>query len=98
MPAMMTTMKQTIELALQYNVAIGAHPSFLDKENFGRKEMRLTTSEIFDLVSHQIDILNKIANDFGTKLHHVKPHGALYNMSAKDPSIAKAIAEAVKEF
>lgn len=93
-----TTMKQTIQLALQHNVQIGAHPSFLDKENFGRKKMSLTASEIFDLVFTQIQLLDGIAKSFGTKLHHVKPHGALYNMSAKDVSIAKAIATAVKDF
>lgn len=93
-----TTMNQTIQLALQYNVHIGAHPSFLDKENFGRKEMNLTASEIYDLVFTQIKLLDAIAKVYGTKLFHVKPHGALYNMSAKDVSIALAIAAAVKDF
>ncbi len=92
------TMKQTIQLALQHNVQIGAHPSFLDKENFGRKEMNCTASEIYDLVFTQIKLLDAIAKMLGTKLHHVKPHGALYNMSAKDVSIAKVIATAVKDF
>jgi UPF0271 protein len=93
-----TIMKQTIQLALQYNVCIGAHPSFLDRENFGRKEMNVTASEVFDLVIAQIKLLDAIAKNSGTKLHHVKPHGTLYNMSAKDPVIAKAIATAVKSF
>lgn len=93
-----TTMKQTIQLALQHNVHIGAHPSFFDKENFGRKEMDCTASEIFVLVLTQIKLLDAIAKTFGAKLHHVKPHGALYNMSAKDISIAKTIAAAVKDF
>jgi UPF0271 protein len=93
-----TTMNQTIQLALQYNVHIGVHPSFLDKENFGRQEMNLTASEIYDLVFTQIKLLDAIAKVYGTKLFHVKPHGALYNMSAKDVSIALAIAAAVKDF
>ena len=93
-----TIMKRTIQLALQYNVCIGAHPSFLDRENFGRKEMNLTASEVFDLVLSQIKLLDTIAKTLGAKLHHVKPHGALYNISARDSFIAKAIAEAVKDF
>lgn len=93
-----TTMKQTIQLALQHQVRMGAHPSFFDKENFGRKEMHLSGSEIYDLVLAQIKILDKIVKMSGAKLHHVKPHGALYNMSAKDASIARAIAKAIKYF
>lgn len=92
------TMKKTIQLALEHNVCIGAHPSFFDTENFGRKEMHLTSSEIYDLVLAQIKILDKIAKSLNTKIHHIKPHGALYNMSARDASIAKTIAKAVKYF
>lgn len=91
-------MWQTIESAIRHKVFIGAHPSFLDRENFGRTEMNLDQSEIYDLVTQQLIILNEIATGLDTKLHHVKPHGALYNMSAKDPAIAKAIASAVKDF
>lgn len=90
-------MKRTIELCLQYNVAIGAHPSFLDKKNFGRTEMYLSTSEIYDLVSKQIYLFNEIVKQSGGSLHHVKPHGALYNMSAKDSQLAATIAIAVKD-
>jgi UPF0271 protein len=88
------TIWKTIELALRYNVAIGAHVSLLDKENFGRVEMKLPAAEIYDLIIQQLIIIGS----FELKLHHVKPHGALYNMSAKDPSVAKAIAGAVKDF
>jgi|ERR1051326_2021300 UPF0271 protein len=91
-------MKQTIELAIKNKVAIGAHPSFFDKENFGRTEKNLPVDEIYDLVILQLRTIDKIIKERSQKLHHVKPHGALYNMSAKDPQIAKAIARAVKDF
>jgi UPF0271 protein len=90
------TMLQTILLAKKYKVNIGAHPSFLDKENFGRTEMKLSPDEIYELVFTQIKVLQKIAEDNNAKMHHVKPHGALYNMAAKNKDLAKAIATAVK--
>lgn len=92
------TMQQTVELCLKYKVAIGAHPSFFDRENFGRTEMKLEQEEIYDLISQQLFILNETVAGFDTKLLHVKPHGALYNMSAKDSLLAKTIARAVKDF
>jgi 5-oxoprolinase (ATP-hydrolysing) subunit A len=90
-------MRQTIDCCIKYNVAIGAHPSFLDKENFGRSEMNLPANEVYQLVAAQIKILSGIAKENGAKLHHVKPHGALYNMAAKYQFIAAAIAKAVKD-
>lgn len=93
-----TTMWQTVELAIQHKVAIGAHVSFLDKENFGRSEMLLSKVEIYDLVYQQLIILNEIVSSFDIKMHHVKPHGALYNMSARDSELAATIATAVKDF
>jgi UPF0271 protein len=92
------TMQQTVQLCLKYNIAIGAHPSFLDRKNFGRTEMNVTDEEVYDLVTQQLFILNEAIESFDTKLHHVKPHGALYNLSAKDALIAKAVAKAVKEY
>ncbi len=92
------TMQQTVELCLKYNVAIGAHPSFFDRKNFGRTEMKLEQEEIYDLISQQLFMLNEIAAGFDTKPQHVKPHGALYNMSAKDSRLAQTIARAVKDF
>jgi hypothetical protein len=89
------TMKRTIELALQNKVSIGAHPGFPDKANFGRTEMQLPLKEVYELVAAQIFLLQKIANELGAKLHHVKPHGALYNMSAKDALLANTIAKTV---
>lgn len=91
------TMKQTIDLALKYKVAIGAHPGFSDKENFGRKEQQLTEQEYYDLIRTQLNILQKHIDTAGTTMHHVKPHGALYNMSAKNYTLASVIARAVKD-
>ncbi|MEP7256068.1 MAG: 5-oxoprolinase subunit PxpA [Ferruginibacter sp.] len=93
-----TTMQRVIELCLKHNVNIGAHPSFLDRVNFGRTEMQLPASAIYQLVTEQLELINKIALRWGGKLHHIKPHGALYNMAAKDAVLAKAIAQAVKDF
>lgn len=92
------TIWQTIDLAIKHKVAIGAHVSFLDKENFGRSEMKLSGEEIYELVTQQLIIIQEIAESFETAIHHVKPHGALYNMSAQYPVIAKAIANAVNDF
>ena len=91
------TMLQTILLAKKHNVNIGAHPSFLDRGNFGRTEMKFSPQEVYELVSKQIIFLQKIAAKNEAALHHVKPHGALYNMAAKEKALAKAIAHAVKD-
>jgi 5-oxoprolinase (ATP-hydrolysing) subunit A len=93
-----STMKQTIEWCLKHGVAIGAHPSWPDKENFGRIEIQMTEQELYDCITEQLHILNNIALSFNTKLHHVKPHGALYNQSAKVKQIAATISKAVKDF
>jgi UPF0271 protein len=90
-----SVMKRTVELAVENAVAIGAHPGFADKKNFGRTEMQLPLAQVYDLVTEQLYILKKIT---GTKLHHIKPHGALYNMSARDPLLANTIAKAVFDF
>src|SRR4051812_34188737 len=90
------TMKKTVELALKHNVAIGAHPSFADKENFGRTEMHISNNELYDLITTQIFLLQKITKSIGTTLHHVKPHGALYNMAAKNIEMSATISKAVK--
>jgi UPF0271 protein len=92
------TIKETIEIAVKNSVAIGAHPSFFDRENFGRTEMHLSFDEVYDLVFLQLRTIDKLIKEKNKSLHHVKPHGALYNMSAKDPKVAKAIAQAVKDF
>ena len=88
-------MQKTIDLAIRYNVSIGAHPGFPDLLGFGRREMKLSTGDIFDIVTTQVNALKELAEVAGTSLHHVKPHGALYNMAAKDRVIANSIAKAV---
>lgn len=93
-----TTMRNTIELCLKHSVAIGAHPGFNDKENFGRKPVQLSADEMYQLVWKQLEIIQAICKEKHTKLHHVKLHGALYNMAAKDKSISKIAAQAVKDF
>lgn len=88
-------MRHTIRLAVRAGVAIGAHPSFRDVEGFGRRDMRLAPDEITDLVVTQVGALAAIARAEGVRLRHVKPHGALYNMSWRHADIAEAIASAV---
>lgn len=90
------TIKKTIALAIKHNVAIGAHPSYPDREGFGRREMKLPLEEIFELVIEQISLIKQIAEDMGATLHHVKPHGALYNAAAKDPLLSQTITKAIK--
>ena len=91
-------MLRTAELAIQKNVAIGAHPGYKDRENFGRTEMSLSTTQVFELVTEQISRMNDAAIAAGGYLAHVKPHGALYNQAAQDRELAAAIAEAVAAF
>ena len=91
------TMEKTIEISKKNNVSIGAHPSFNDRENFGRKRLNLSSNEIQKLVIDQINILSNIANDKGIKVTHVKPHGALNNMACENYDLAKIISEAIIE-
>ena len=88
--------RKTVKTAIAKNVVVGAHPSFPDLQGFGRREMKLSATEIFDIVLYQIAAVKGICEASGGKLHHVKPHGALYNQAAKDKIIAGAIASAVK--
>ncbi|MBD8004334.1 LamB/YcsF family protein [Bacillus norwichensis] len=90
-----STMKKTVRKALEKNVAIGAHPGFPDLQGFGRREIKISPEETYDLVVYQIGALQAFVKSEGGKLQHVKPHGALFNMAAKDPDLAEAIAEAV---
>jgi len=91
------TMEKTIEISKKNNVSIGAHPSFYDRENFGRKRLNLPSSEIKKLVIEQINILSNIANNKGMKVTHVKPHGALNNMACENYDLAKVISESIIE-
>jgi UPF0271 protein len=88
-------MRHTVRLAVRAGVAIGAHPSFRDVEGFGRREMHLAPEDITELVVNQVGALAAIARAEGVWLRHVKPHGALYNMSGRRADIAEAIASAV---
>jgi len=92
------TMQMTVRLAKRHGVHVGAHPSWLDLEGFGRREMTLPPDEVAALILYQIGALAAIAKAEGVELHHVKPHGALYNQAAKDRELANAIAYAVKRF
>ncbi|MRT04264.1 5-oxoprolinase subunit PxpA [Ewingella americana] len=89
------TMLQSVRWALQYGVAIGAHPSFPDRENFGRTAMQLPPETVYAQVVYQLGALAAIARAEGGKMVHVKPHGMLYNQAATDPALADAIARAV---
>ena len=91
------TINRTIEYCLQYDVAIGAHPGFADKANFGRTEVRLDEEELYNLVTVQVKLLKAIAEEKGGHLHHVKSHGALYNMAATDEMYARVLVQAVKD-
>ncbi|MBA3470726.1 MAG: 5-oxoprolinase subunit PxpA [Herpetosiphonaceae bacterium] len=88
-------MRRTVELALRHSVQIGAHPGYADRANFGRIVVPLEPDAIVALVSAQIADLANIAGACGAALHHVKPHGALYNLAASDPVVAQAVAQAV---
>jgi len=89
------TMEKTIEMSKKNKVSIGAHPSFNDKENFGRKRLNLSSKEITNLIVEQINIISDIANSKEIKVTHVKPHGALNNMACEDYELAKTISEAI---
>lgn len=82
-------------MALEHNVAIGAHPSFADREGFGRREMTMAPEAVELLVRDQISVLADVARTEGARLTHVKPHGALYNMAARERPLADAIARAI---
>ncbi|MDQ3711171.1 MAG: LamB/YcsF family protein [Acidobacteriota bacterium] len=91
-----SVIRKTIETAIAKNVAVGAHPSFPDLQGFGRREMKMSPEEVFDIILYQVAALKGMCEALGGKLHHVKPHGALYNQAASDKNLADAIAKAVK--
>jgi len=92
------SMKTTIEQALRWNLTIGAHPGYPDRENFGRLEMNLPLNEIEETVFGQIRTLAEIAATYATAIVHVKPHGALYNQAVNKQDLARAIANGVARF
>ena len=91
-------MNETIQLAKENNVGIGAHPGLPDLQGFGRRKMDIKPKEIYNLVVYQLGALNGFCKIHGARINHVKPHGALYNMGAKNKEIAQAIAQAVYDF
>jgi len=95
------TMRRTVELALRHRVAIGAHPSYPDRANFGRVDMLgrgVEPEEICGLIIDQLIRLQAICDEFGARLHHVKPHGALYNRAGRDAVVSALICRAIREF
>ena len=92
------TMNRLVETAMDKRIAIGAHPSFPDRDNFGRTNMVLSSSEVYDIVLYQLGALHAFVKVTGGAIHHVKPHGALYNMAAKNRELADAICKAIADF
>ncbi len=91
------TIAQTITLAKKHRVAVGAHPGFPDLVGFGRREMQLTSEEAENYTLYQVSAIQGFAKAAGLSLQHVKPHGALYNMAAKEEKLSRAIVKAVQE-
>ena len=92
-----STIRNTVKTAIQKKVAIGAHPGYPDLQGFGRRDMSMAPEEVYDLVLYQVAALKGVCESLGGRLHHVKPHGALYNQAAKSQELAAAIASAVKD-
>jgi 5-oxoprolinase (ATP-hydrolysing) subunit A len=92
------TINNTIELCLEHNVAVGAHPGFFDKPNFGRIPVQLNQHDLYQLIWDQLAIMQTACDKSGARLHHVKPHGALYNMAAVDEQVSLTICKAVHAF
>ncbi len=92
------TMRHTVRLAVDRNVAVGAHPGLPDLAGFGRRTMSISPQDAYDMVLYQVGALAAFARAEGVTLRHVKPHGALYNMAAKDRELADAIARAIARF
>ena len=91
------TMDMVIQISKKNGVSLGAHPSFNDPENFGRKRMNLNSLEIKKLIFEQYEILQKIAQNYNENVTHIKPHGALNNMACEDLELATTLAVAIKE-
>jgi UPF0271 protein len=89
------TMRTTIQQAMRYGVAIGAHPGYADRENFGRLELKMSAAEVANSVYEQVRALAQVGESCGAQVVHVKPHGALYNQAVKNRELARAIADGV---
>ncbi|WP_110953861.1 5-oxoprolinase subunit PxpA [Anaerosinus massiliensis] len=90
-----SVMRKTVQAAIAQHVAIGAHPGLPDLNGFGRREMAISPQEAYDMMVYQVGALYGFVKAEGVRMQHVKPHGALYNMAAKKPALAEAIAEAI---
>jgi UPF0271 protein len=91
------TIRNTVRLAVDHGVAIGAHPSLPDLQGFGRRAMKITPQDMYDLIVYQAGAVEAFARAAGARLHHVKCHGALYNMAANDAALSEAMVRAVKD-
>jgi len=91
------TIRRTVRLAVDHGVAVGAHPSLPDLQGFGRRAMKISPQDMYDLVVYQAGAVEAFARAAGAKLHHVKCHGALYNMAANDEALSDAMCRAVRD-
>ena len=91
------TIRKTVHLAVDHGVAIGAHPSLPDLQGFGRRVMKISAQDMYDLVIYQAGAVEAFARAAGSRLHHIKCHGALYNMAAVDAGLSEAMARAAKD-
>lgn len=92
-----STMRKTVQLALDNNIAIGAHPALPDLQGFGRRNIAVTPEEVYDMVIYQVGALQGFLKALGGKLNHIKPHGALYQMATKNKALAISIARAIAD-
>ena len=90
------SMRAAISAAKTHGVAVGAHPSFFDRENFGRKELVVAADQVLEAITYQLGVFQAIADAVGVQPNHIKPHGALYNMAVRDAQLADAIARGAK--
>ncbi len=91
-------MNKTIKLCVDSSVSFGAHPGYPDKENFGRNNMDVTPEQVYEFTLYQLGAIDAFAKANGAKLQHVKPHGAMYNMAAKNRALSDAIVNAIKDY
>jgi len=92
-----SVMGRTVRACVEKGVAVGAHPSYPDLQGFGRRNMAMTPDEVYQIMVYQLGALMGFCRANGTELRHVKPHGALYNQAAKDPNLAQAISQAIRD-
>ncbi|MCX2681487.1 5-oxoprolinase subunit PxpA [Galbibacter sp. EGI 63066] len=93
-----STMKEVVKLAVKHQVKIGAHPSYPDRENFGRKSISISAEKLISSIQEQIQLMDGVLGGFSAKLHHIKPHGALYNDIAKDEKRAAVFLQAIRNY